>query len=280
VTGTTAHNSTRFGYLNVPTDLFLSDNTFDTLTSSPISVVGSGSTTYIRGHGNRYLSSGSPLIGSSCPALTNSSSAVVHVSNKSFCADIAGLAASTSDTAYNTVGASGSIGTNTYNGSAWALDGAGAPPTLLYYNSTQTGYTGSGSAQTIYTSSSIGPLSAGQGLEIFVQGIRTAGTGAQTWKVLLGSTGIYTCTFTNSSTSAGLPYLFHVRVKNTSGSVSTQIVDTDPAYVGTTMLCGPIGIGNNAYVNWSSAQTVSVQWTGATSGDTINAYQMAVYSKQ
>jgi hypothetical protein len=143
------------------------------------------------------------------------------------------------------------------------------PPNALQYIVTpQSSFSATNAAQTLATSGSIGPLTAGQGVEVNVSAQRTAGTGAMTWAVTLGGTQAYTCTYTGNGNYGTLLHLF---IKNAAGSTTTQLVDAEPAWVNNSVVCAVVGGTQASLANWSSAQPVALKWTGQSYNLTVGS---------
>jgi len=143
-----------------------------------------------------------------------------------------------------------------------------APTALQYFATPQSSFTGTNAAQTLATSSSIGPLSAGQGVEVNVVAQRTAGTGAMTWAVTLGGTQAYSCSYTGNGNYGTLLHLF---IKNAAGSAATQVVDAEPAWVNSGVVCAVVAGTQASLANWSSAQPVALKWTGQSYNLTVGS---------
>jgi hypothetical protein len=142
------------------------------------------------------------------------------------------------------------------------------PNALQYIVTPLSSFTGTNAAQTLSTSGSIGPLAAGQGVEVNVAAQRTAGTGAMTWAVTLGGTQAYACTYTGGGNNATL---LHLYLKNTASSITTQAVDAEPAWVNNGVVCGVTAGAQSSLANWSSAQPVAVTWTGQSYNLTVGS---------
>jgi len=83
--------------------------------------------------------------------------------------------------------------------------------------------------------------------------------------------------YTATSTS---PVPIKPRIRNGQASAASQHYDSDPVIAGTTAERAANSSVLTSYVNWSTAQTPTVNWTGASSADTVNFRQMAVYAKE
>jgi hypothetical protein len=142
------------------------------------------------------------------------------------------------------------------------------PNTLQYIVTPQSSFSGTNAAQTLATSGSIGPLTAGQGVEVNVSAQRTAGTGAMAWAVTLGGTQAYTCSYTGNGNASTLLHLF---IKNVAGSTTTQLVDAEPAWVSNSVVCAVVGGTQASLANWSSAQPVALKWTGQSYNLTVGS---------
>lgn len=154
-----------------------------------------------------------------------------------------------------------------------AAIGAGG---LLYLDTTPRQLSGNGSAETIATTPPLGPMGPGQGIEVYLNAVREAGAGQLTWQLLLDSIPVYTCTYRSGVTSGSL--LIRARIKNVAGSTTMQILDADPAIVGTDLVCGTPVSDPRAWVDWRTTHTISLAWTGASPTDKVKLEQMCVYS--